>query len=48
MAVQIVGKYPLQNGLIKKKFLMHKEEYILQARIAQKIMYKKYIYMRKR
>ena len=43
MSVQIVWKYPLQNGFIKKNFLMYKEEYIPQARTAQKVMYKKYI-----
>ena len=43
MSVQIVGKYPLQNGFIKKNFLTYKEGYIPQARTAQKIMYKKYI-----
>ena len=37
------GKVSTPKGLYQKHFLMYKEEYIPQARIAQKVMHKKYI-----
>ena len=37
------GKVSTPKWLYQKKFLSVQEEYILQARTAQKVMYKKYI-----